>query len=125
MQIIALSVLAGLSGLLGWSLWKGMTHALQMLQQCHYMNDRFGTWMKNNQLTVFPFPLAILTGLQWGMFGVTFFISVPASLLAIGSFLILVLSLGMVKISRGTSKELKKPLKKTARVWRLIATGTL
>lgn len=125
MSIIIIGSLSFLSGWLLSKLWKGMTHALQMLQQCHYMNDRFGTWIKNNQLIVFPLPLAILTVLHWGMFGATFFISVPVSLLAIGSFLILVLSLGMVKISRGTSKELKKPLKKTARVWRLIATGAL
>ena len=46
-------------------------------------------------------------------------------MLTIGTAVIGILGLGIIKISSGVSKESKKPLKITARDWRIIATGSI
>lgn len=123
---IVLAILLGvLSLFLLWTLWGRMTHALQMLQQCHYMNDRFTTWIAGHRLVALPAPLSVLVISYWALLVISFLFSMPASVLSIGTVVIGVLGLGMIKISNGVSKESKKPLKITARVWRIIATGAI
>lgn len=123
---IVLAILLGvLSLVLLWTLWGRMTHALQMLQQCHYMNDRFTTWIAGHRLVALPAPLSVLVISYWALLVISFLFSMPTSVLSIGTVVIGVLGLGMIKISNGVSKESKKPLKITARVWRIIATGAI
>ena len=102
-----------------------MAHALQMLLQCHYMNDRFTTWIAGHRLVALPVPLSVLVIAYWVLVVVSFLFPMPGSILTIGTVVIGVLGLGIIKISSGVSKESKKPLKITARVWRIIATGSI
>lgn len=125
MGIIMIVLLGALSLLLLWSLWGRMAHALQMLQQCHYMNDRFTTWIAGHRLVALPVPLSVLVIAYWVLVVVSFLFPMSGSILTIGTVVIGVLGLGMIKISSGVSKESKKPLKITARVWRIIATGAI
>ena len=123
---IVLAILLGvLSLVLLWTLWGRMAHALQMLQQCHYMNDRFTTWIAGHRLVALPVPLSVLVIAYWALLVISFLFPMPSSVLSIGTIVIGVLGLGMIKISSGVSKESKKPLKITARVWRIIATGSI
>ena len=123
---IVLAILLGvLSLVLLWTLWGRMAHALQMLQQCHYMNDRFTTWIAGHRLVALPVPLLVLVIAYWALLVISFLFPMPSSVLSIGTIVIGVLGLGMIKISSGVSKESKKPLKITARVWRIIATGSI
>lgn len=123
---IVLAILLGvLSLVLLWTLWGRMAHALQMLQQCHYMNDRFTTWIAGHRLVALPVPLSVLVIAYWALLVIGFLFPMPSSVLSIGTIVIGVLGLGMIKISSGVSKESKKPLKITARVWRIIATGSI
>ena len=123
---IVMSVLLGILCLvLLWMLWGRMSHALQMLQQCHYMNDRFTTWIAGHRLVALPTPLSVLVIAYWILLVVSFLFSLPTTVLTIGTAVIGILGLGIIKISSGVSKESKKPLKITARVWRIIATGSI
>lgn len=123
---IVLAILLGvLSLVLLWTLWGRMAHALQMLQQCHYMNDRFTTWIAGHRLVALPVPLSVLVIAYWALLVISFLFPMPSSVLSIGTIVIDVLGLGMIKISSGVSKESKKPLKITARVCRIIATGSI
>ena len=125
MGIIMAVLLGVLSLFLLWTLWGRMAHALQMLQQCHYMNDRFTTWIAGHRLVALPVPLSVLVIAYWVLVVVSFLFPMPGSILTIGTVVIGVLGLGIIKISSGVSKESKKPLKITARVWRIIATGSI
>ena len=123
---IVMSVLLGILCLvLLWMLWGRMSHALQMLQQCHYMNDRFTTWIAGHLLVALPTPLSVLVIAYWVLLVVSFLFPLPTTVLTIGTAVIGILGLGIIKISSGVSKESKKPLKITARVWRIIATGSI
>ena len=125
MGIIMAVLLGVLSLFLLWTLWGRMAHALQMLQQCHYMNDRFTTWIAGHRLVALPVPLSVLVIAYWVLVVVSFLFPMPGSILTIGTVVMGVLGLGIIKISSGVSKESKKPLKITARVWRIIATGAI
>ncbi|MDE5978353.1 MAG: UDP-N-acetylmuramoyl-tripeptide--D-alanyl-D-alanine ligase [Turicibacter sp.] len=125
MGMIMIFLLAILSLFLVWTLWGRMVHALQMLQQCHYMNDRFTTWMAGHRLVVLPVPLCVLVILYWVLVVASFLVQMSGTVLTVGTLVIGLLGLGMIKLSSGVSKESKKPLKITARVWRIIATGTI
>ena len=125
MGIIMAVLLGVLSLFLLWTLWGRMAHALQMLQQCHYMNDRFTTWIAGHRLVALPVPLSVLVIAYWVLVVVSFLFPMPGSILTIGTVVNGVLGLGIIKISSGVSKESKKPLKITARVWRIIATGSI
>ena len=108
------------------TLWKRMSHALQMLQQCHYMNDRFTTWIAGHRLVAFPLPLSILVVIYWGLIVLTnLSLGISDAILLGGALIVSLLGFGMIKVSSGVSKESKKPLKITARVWRIIATGVI
>ena len=121
-----LGVLLGILSLaLLWTLWGRMSHALQMLQQCHYMNDRFTTWIAGHRLVALPAPLSVLVIAYWALLVISFLFPLPSSVLSVGTIVIGILGLGMIKISSGVSKESKKPLKMTARVWRIVATGSI
>ena len=123
---IVMSVLLGILCLvLLWMLWGRMSHALQMLQQCHYMNDRFTTWIAGHRLVALPTPLSVLVIAYWILLVVSFLFPLPTTVLTVGTAVIGILGLGIIKISSGVSKESKKPLKITARVWRIIATGSI
>ena len=126
MMIITSLLLLAIGFTLVFTLWKRMAHALQMLQQCHYMNDRFTTWIAGHRLVAFPLPLSVLVVIYWGLMVLTS-LSTGISEVALtwGALIISLLGVGMIKISSGVSKESKKPLKITARVWRIIATGVV
>ena len=111
MGIIMAVLLGVLSLFLLWTLWGRMAHALQMLQQCHYMNDRFTTWIAGHRLVALPVPLSVLVIAYWVLVVVSFLFPMPGSILTIGTVVIGVLGLGIIKISSGVSKESKKPLK--------------
>lgn len=57
MMIITSLLLLAIGFTLVFTLWKRMAHALQMLQQCHYMNDRFTTWIAGHRLVAFHYHL--------------------------------------------------------------------
>ena len=109
MGIIMAVLLGVLSLFLLWTLWGRMAHALQMLQQCHYMNDRFTTWIAGHRLVALPVPLSVLVIAYWVLVVVSFLFPMPGSILTIGTVVIGVLGLGIIKISSGVSKESKKP----------------
>lgn len=125
MSMILGALLGILSLALLWTLWGRMSHALQMLQQCHYMNDRFTTWIAGHRLVALPAPLSVLVIAYWALLVISFLFPLPSSVLSVGTIVIGILGLGMIKISSGVSKESKKPLKMTARVWRIVATGSI
>ena len=118
-----LGVLLGILSLaLLWTLWGRMSQALQMLQQCHYMNDRFTTWIAGHRLVALPAPLSVLVIAYWALLVISFLFPLPSSVLSVGTIVIGILGLGMIKISSGVSKESKKPLKIKARVSRIVPT---
>lgn len=103
-------------------IWRRMSHALQMLQQCYYMNERYTTWLQNNKLVSSPAPLYFLAVFYWGAFTTSSFLTKNDTVLLLLSVFMVSISVIFLNVVSNFSKEVKKPLKITARVWRLILT---
>lgn len=121
---IILAILMVVGATLALTLWKRMAHALHMLQQCHYMNDRFTTYNKGHQAQAFPKGLMVVTVVYWVAYAALLFIETGFStsiiFAAIAGYGCLI-----AHFSSGKGEESKLPLKLTSRVWRLIATAVV
>ena len=62
-----MGLLVVLTIVLCFTLWGRLSHGLQMLQQCHYMNDRFTTWISGHRLNAFPAVLSVFVVLYWAL----------------------------------------------------------
>ena len=120
-----MGLLVVLTIVLCFTLWGRLSHGLQMLQQCHYMNDRFTTWISGHRLNAFPAVLSVFVVLYWALIVFSLFFETGFILIGSGSVIIAAIATFLSKITNGQSKESKLPLKITARVWRLIATAVL
>lgn len=122
---VLMGILAVLAVLLCFTLWRRLSHGLQMLQQCHYMNDRFTTWIAGHRLNAFPAVLSVFVVLYWALIVFSLFFETGFVLPSVGAIVLAVIGAFLSKITNGQSKESKLPLKITSRVWRLIATSVL
>ena len=122
---IIMGLLAVLSIILCFTLWGRMKHALQMLQQCHYMNDRFTNWIAGHRLNSFPTVLSVFVIAYWVV--IVLSLLMPLSFMTITIPLLIITAIGafLSNLTSFKSKESKLPLKITARVWRLIGTAVL
>ncbi len=116
-----MTIIFGLIGIwLVITLVNRLKHALHMLQQCHYMNDRFATYNKGHKEFSSPFALNIVAGayvllfIGFEMLSLPIYASVLLGVLAIYGGVV-------AHFSSGKGVETKLPLKMTARVWRLVA----
>ena len=125
LSYIITGLLVLLSIILALTLWGRMKHALQMLQQCHYMNDRFTTWIAGHSLNAFPTVLSVFVIAYWGLIVLSLFVNLSSPLLEIILALIALAGTILSHLTSFKSKESKLPLKITARVWRLIGTTVL
>ena len=73
-----------------WTLWGRMAHALQMLQQCHYMNDRFTTWIAGHRLNGVTCPFYLYLLLHIGCYCGKFLMPNPGSILQLALLMIAV-----------------------------------
>ena len=113
-------IMGVISLLLVYTLVNRVKHALHMLQQCHYMNDRFTTYNKGHKELSYPLALMLTAGL----YVLIFVVFATTELPIYASVLLGILAVygGVVAhFASGKGVETKLPLKFTARVWRLVA----
>ena len=103
-----------------FTLWNRLKHALHMLQQCHYMNDRFSTYNDSHIELAFPTPLAIAAGVYLGAF-IAYVTEVLPPYIVLVLVVVALYGAAIAHFSSGKGTETKLPLKFTARVWRLVS----
>ena len=125
LSYIITGILGVISIVLAFTLWERMKHALQMLQQCHYMNDRFTNWIAGHSLNAFPTVLSIFVIAYWAVIVLSLFVNLPFTIIGVLTVVISLIGAVLSNVTSFKSKESKLPLKITARVWRLIGTAVL
>ena len=104
---IIMGLLAVLSIILCFTLWGRMKHALQMLQQCHYMNDRFTNWIAGHRLNSFPTVLSVFVIAYWVV--IVLSLLMPLSFMTITIPLLIITAIGafLSNLTSFKSKESK------------------
>lgn len=105
LSYIITGILAVISIVLAFTLWGRMKHALQMLQQCHYMNDRFTTWIAGHGLNAFPTVLSIFVIAYWAVIVLSLFVNLPFTIIGVLTVIIALIGAVLSNVTSFKSKS--------------------